>query len=36
MEFDVMSRADTWANTATLASKVESVGVSGMLHTEAT
>ena len=36
MECDVMTRADTWENTAKLARDVESVGISGMLHTEAT
>ncbi len=35
MEFDVMTRADTWENTAKLARDVENVGISGMLHTEA-
>jgi probable F420-dependent oxidoreductase len=34
MEFDVMTRADTWRNVAQLARDVESAGISGMLFTE--
>lgn len=34
MEFDVMTRADTWENVARLARDVESVGISGLLFTE--
>lgn len=34
MEFDVMTRATTWDNVATLARRVEAAGFSGMLFTE--
>src|SRR3954464_5826559 len=34
MEFDVMTRATTWENVATLARRVEEAGFSGMLFTE--
>ncbi len=34
MEFDVMTRADTWDNVAALARDVEAMGASGMLFTE--
>ena len=34
MEFDVMTRATTWGNVATLARRVEAAGFSGMLFTE--
>ena len=34
MEFDVMTRATTWANVGELARKVEALGFSGMLFTE--
>ena len=34
MEFDVMTRADSWENIARFAHDVESAGVSGMLFTE--
>jgi probable F420-dependent oxidoreductase len=34
MEFDIMTRADTWAKTAQLAAEVEGAGASGMLFTE--
>lgn len=34
MEFDVMTRADTWENVAKLARDVEGAGVSGLLFTE--
>ena len=36
MKFDVMTRADTWENTANLARDIEGVGISGILHTEST
>jgi probable F420-dependent oxidoreductase len=35
MEFDIMTRADSWENIATLARNVEDVGASGILFTEA-
>jgi probable F420-dependent oxidoreductase len=34
MEFDVMTRATTWDNVASLARRVEAAGFSGMLFTE--
>ena len=34
MEFDVMTRATTWDNVATLARRTEAAGFSGMLFTE--
>lgn len=34
MEFDVMTRADSWRNVAQLARDVEAAGLSGMLFTE--
>jgi probable F420-dependent oxidoreductase len=34
MEFDVMTRADTWENVAKLARDVEAAGMSGLLFTE--
>ena len=34
MEFDVMTRATTWDNVASLARRVEQAGFSGMLFTE--
>lgn len=34
MEFDIMTRADSWENIASLARDVEGAGVSGMLFTE--
>lgn len=34
MEFDVMTRATTWANVSELARRVEAAGFSGMLFTE--
>src|SRR5258708_2033291 len=35
MEFDVMTRATTWDNVATLARRTEAAGFSGMLSTQA-
>ena len=35
MHFDIMTRADSWENIATLARDVESAGASGILFTEA-
>ena len=35
MEFDAMTRADSWQNVSRFARDVESVGISGMLFTEA-
>jgi probable F420-dependent oxidoreductase len=35
MEFDLMARATTWANTVDLAKRLEGAGFSGMLMTEA-